>query len=81
MAEALLRDTDAISKGTVEFGGYRGKILVRFRSLEGSVVRRLFPYAESEEAFAFFQECVEKLRVEAAARYQAMLAQGPMEGE
>jgi hypothetical protein len=59
MAEALLPDTDAIPKGTLEWTLYRGKQLVRYRDSDGSVHRCLTAdYAEAEVAFEAYKRDV-----------------------
>ena len=60
MAEALLPDTDAITKGTLEWTEYRGKHLVRYRDQNGSVQRTLT--ASWDEANAAFEKYLADLR-------------------
>lgn len=63
--EALLPDTDALPRGTLEFQ-VRQKILVRYKSPSGHVVRDQFRNPqEKAQASAFFDECYEKLRLAA----------------
>jgi hypothetical protein len=63
MAEALLPDTDAISRSTLEWGEYRGKQLVRYKDAAGSVQRCLT--ADRAEASATFYTWLEAMRHEA----------------
>jgi hypothetical protein len=59
--EALLSDTDALPRATVEFQ-VRTKILVRYKSATGYVIRQQFRNPEErEQATAYFQECFDKL--------------------
>ena len=61
--EALLPDTDAIPRSTVQFE-VRTKILVRYKSPTGHVQREQFRNPEErEEASAYFDQCYEKLRL------------------
>lgn len=66
--ESLLRGTDAIKTGTVEWTEYRGKHLVRFKDLAGFTVKNTFPRTPLGQQLAgdFFWKCVDKLRNEAA---------------
>lgn len=66
MSEALLPDTDAITRGTIEFVPYGSKWLVRMRRLDGSIRRELFRTAA--EGWPFFQDCVGQMREALAAR-------------
>lgn len=66
MSETLLPGTEAIAKGEAEWKDHGRKLFVRYRTLStGSVYRELF--TDKVRGFAFFLECVEKLRYEAAA--------------
>ncbi len=57
MAESLLPDTDAIPKGTIEYGRYRGKWLVRYKTLSGSVQRcHTDDRAEADRTFEKWKE-------------------------
>jgi hypothetical protein len=60
MAENLLPDTHAIQKGTIEEVEYRGKWLVRWKDLKGSVIQRKFD--TTDESHPFFLACVNKQR-------------------
>jgi hypothetical protein len=61
-AESLSPGTDAILKGTVEMDRYRLGWLVRYRRLDGYVMKQYF--RDVALAHAFFKECVEKLQAE-----------------
>ena len=61
--EALLPNTRAIPRGTVEFES-RQKALIRYKSLNGSTWQRQI--IDREEAFRVFRGFVENLRREAA---------------
>jgi hypothetical protein len=61
-AEALLPGTDAIMRGSVEWGRYRGGWLVRYRNLEGYTAQGQFDNPDLAHAYAL--ECIAKLRAE-----------------
>jgi hypothetical protein len=61
--EALLPDTKAIPRGTVEVRNYQGKILVRCKHLDGLVERQTFTDADAAHAYTW--NCAERLRQEA----------------
>ena len=63
--EALLPGTDALPRQTVEWKGYFGKHLVRYRTQSGSIFR--VQTADREEADARFWSFVERLRQEVKA--------------
>jgi hypothetical protein len=57
MAESLLKDTDAITKRTIEYTTYRGKFLVRYKDSSGSVHRcHTASRAEADAAFEKWRE-------------------------
>ena len=73
--ESLLPDTHAIMAGTLEMERYRGKWLVRYKSLGGDTFKKLFPAkgnvtteADRDEAFEQFCKWREELRAEARQR-------------
>ena len=61
--ETLLPHTRALPAGCVETSRYHGKILIRYRHLDGMSERRQF--TEPEEAHTFFQNCCNRLAQEA----------------
>jgi hypothetical protein len=60
MAEALLPDTDAIKRNTLEWTPYRGKHLVRYKNAQGQVQR--VKTASWDEANAAFEKFLQHLR-------------------
>lgn len=71
--EALLPDTEAIESGTLEMIPYRGKWLVRYKTLAGDTYKQVFPAKSSivlekdrDEAFDQFCKWREQLRADAA---------------
>jgi hypothetical protein len=68
MQEALLPDTQAISRSTLEWTEYHGKQLVRYKDADGSVHRCLTAsYAEADSAFELYLEMM-RLAAEASKR-------------
>jgi hypothetical protein len=69
MAEALLPDTDAIPRATLEWTEYRGKQLVRYRDAAGSVHRILTAnYQEASEAFDRYAEQMRSMAAKGKSR-------------
>ncbi len=73
--EALLPDTDAISQGTLEMVSYRGKWLVRYKTIAGDTYKNTYPAKNTvtlekdrDEAFTQFCEWREHLRADATKR-------------
>jgi len=64
--ETLLPNTRALPTGCVESTRHQGKILVRYRHLDGITERREF--TQGEEANTFFQTCCNRLAQEAQQR-------------
>ena len=64
MAEALLRDTDAIKRNTLEWGTYRGGYLVRYKNGQ-NVVKRV-QTKSWDEANAAFEKFLKEMRENAA---------------
>lgn len=64
--ESLLAGTDAIRKGETTITTYRGKHLVRSRSLpDGYATQRKFEWEDRDEAMKFFWELAYKRQAEA----------------
>jgi len=64
--QTLLPHTRALPAGSVETSRYQGKILIRYRHLDGMTERRQF--TEPKEAHTFFQQCCNRLALEARRR-------------
>lgn len=62
-AEALLPDTDAIKRNTLEWEPYKGKWLVRYKNSKGFVKRVIT--ADWNEADQAFMTYLEEMRQEA----------------
>jgi hypothetical protein len=64
MSEALLPNTDAIKRNTLEWDNYCGKWLVRYKNGAGQVHRVLTP--SWEEANTAFEKFLKEMREQAA---------------
>ena len=71
-SEALLPDTDAITKGTIEIVRSRGKMLVRYKRIDGNTSQKTFSakgstlqQSDIDEVFEEFLLHVHDLRMKA----------------
>lgn len=64
--ENQLPGTRALPSGCVESTRYQGRILIRYRHLDGMTERQQF--TQPDEAHTFFEKCCNRLAQEARAR-------------